>query len=209
MADITGSARTSHPRFRRLLDVADGLLDDPRVRAAKEHVDAGCVRGGAELESIMSLCTSLAAGPLERPPRAALRRASRLFATQRLAAGVAAVRRVRATLVLDQHLASVPALRSSGDGRRLLWTIGDMELFATLVGDRRGATLRGQFLPSDADAPVPSGDIRVLRDGRVSARAKLDGDGEFSAHQLRAGTYVIEGEVGDVVFASPPFVVGA
>jgi len=79
MADITGSARTSHPRFRRLLDVADGLLGDPRVRAAKEHVDAGCARCSAELDSITSLCTSLAARlpPARSNDRPAPQRAAR------------------------------------------------------------------------------------------------------------------------------------
>ncbi len=200
---------TTHPRFRRLLDVADGLLDDPRVHAASLHVEAGCARCSDELVSISALRDAVVAGPLAPPPLAAVRRATRLFATRRLREGVAAAQRVLAALVFDQRMAAAPALRSGGDGRRLLWTVGDMELFATLSDDGDGVTLRGQFLPSDAEAPSPSGDVRVVRDGRVAARPRLNDDAEFAARRLRAGTYVIEGEVGDVAFASPPFVVDA
>ncbi len=198
-----------HPRFRRLLDVADGLFDDVRVRAASDHVESGCAPCRDELASIIALRDRVADGPLEAPPRAALRRASRLFVAARVRAGVAVVQRVIATLVMDGRMAAAPALRSAGDGRRLLWTIGELELFATLSSGSRGALLRGQFLPADDEAPAPTGAVRLVRDGRVAVHAELDDDGEFAARCLMPGTYVIEGEVGDVAFASPPFVVDA
>jgi len=164
------STREPHPRFRRLLDVADGLLDDPRVRTARDHVEAGCTRCVAELGSIAALRDAVVAGPLTSPPRAVVRRASRLFAAKSLERGVASVRRIVAALVFDRGLAAAPALRSGGGGRRLLWTFGELELFATLTDGRSGAVLRGQLLPRVADDAAPAGDVRVLRNGRVGTR---------------------------------------
>jgi hypothetical protein len=209
MTEATRERDASHPSFRRLLDIVDELHSDPRVRAASAHVDAGCERCATEIDAIAVVRDALAAGPLLAPPRAVVRRASGLLARQRVRRGVEAVQRVLATLVLDGRMAAAPLLRSGGDGRRLLWNVGGMELFATVVGGRSGATLRAQLLPDDPATPAPTGRVRVLCDGKVAARAQLDSDGEFVADGLRAGTYVIEGECGSVAFSTPPFVVGA
>lgn len=199
---------TRHPRSRWLTDLADGALTGRRAEEIGSHVQA-CARCAGEVEDVRAMTAALAAGPLPAPPRAVMRRVDGLFASLRVRRAAERVGRLVASLLFDQRLEPVPALRSCpGSGRRLLWAVGPLEIVATLTRDAEGWELRGQVLPQDDDGVVvPEGEISLSRTARGLRRARLDDQGEFRFDGLAAGVCELEGRVDGVVFRIPPFVV--
>jgi len=205
MADLIDG---THPRFRWLVDLSDGVLSGQRAGHVQQHLDDGCPPCHTQLREIATLRGALAAGPLPAPPAAMMRRASRLFPRARLRHAMDTVARIAASLVFDQRTAFAPALRAGGGSRQLLWTIGDYELVVTLTAERQGTRLRGQFLPLHEDeAQSLHGAIRFHWGTSSVTSCEIDQNGEFKFDHLRAGTHVGEGEVGAHAFSIPPFVI--
>jgi len=197
--------REGHPSTRWLLDLADGVGSGPRLRAARDHVDAGCPRCESTLAEFGALTAVIAAEPPAPPPRAVMRRAERLFTARKILAVVEGARAILASLVFDQRTEMVPAIRSAvGTTRRMLWLAGDYELFLQLELGATGWNLQGQALGSD-DSEGISGDVRLLRAGRVVAQAHLDDTGSFTCDDLAEGRYSIDGDVDGQSFSVPLF----
>ena len=199
-----------HASFREVADIVDGLLVGARLARVRAHLDGGCAQCEDALQRARGLVACLASGPLPRPPAAVQRRASALFGEAWRRSAVGRVREVIASLLVDQRLAPVAALRGApGTGRRLLWTVPGAELVVG-VSERGGRhDLLGQGLPDDdTDDAAPSGSVELLRDGSVAGSATLDDEGGFALRTLPSGTYVLRGCVDSTAFRTPPFVVG-
>jgi hypothetical protein len=200
---------SSHATFRQLVDRRDGVLSGARAAAVEAHLAPGCAHCESELLEIAALQSGIAAERLPAPPRAVLRRAKRLFRGVRARAALAAVERVVARLVFDQRLQAVPALRSGpGAARRLLWTVGDLELFVTL--QRTGAhwMLQGEFLPQEDDGESRvDGDVAIVGPFGPVAAIELDAEGCFAFRDLGPSTYELEAVVNGAHVRVPAFVV--
>ncbi len=196
---------TEHPRFRWLIDHVDGVLDGPRLGATESHLSASCATCESTLVEIRELTGALAAPALASPPAAVMRRAAGLFPSR-------VVRRVRelvAALVFDQRMQPAMALRATtGSARRILWTVGDLEVVVTMVRRSAANDLSGEILPAldDGDTAVV-GEVTLGLVGGASQSAALDDEGAFRFDSLASGTYVLWGGSQGVRFRTPPFVV--
>ena len=192
---------------RWLLDRFDGTLAPARSEKLAAHLAAGCSACEAGLAAIERTLAAVAAGPLPAPPRAVARRAKRLYSRRRREEVVANVRRVVARLVFDEGRELVPELRSTpGRTRRILWSTGDHELFATFVSARKGWDFLGEVMPVDDDDREVSGEVSLLFEGRERQRRMLDTEGRFTFRSLPSGGYSLEGTVEGTSFVVPSFV---
>jgi hypothetical protein len=200
----------SHPTFRRLVDLRDGVLAGARLRATEEHLARGCAACDTQLADIVRLEESVAAGRLPAPPRALVRKVKQVFRRQRVRSAVEGVRRLVARLVFDQELSPVPALRSaSGSARRLLWNVGDLELFVTLHRSGAAWNLRGEFLPVEDDGETSvEGDVALLGPHGPVAATELDPGGAFAFRDVGPDRYEFEAVVNGARVLVPAFVIG-
>jgi hypothetical protein len=200
--------RTTHPRSRLLLDHHDGVLSGRRGAEVSAHLGTGCATCEAKVAAFAELTATIADGPLERPPRAVVRRARALFGRARLRGAVARAREVLARVIFDEQLRPAAALRSMpGTVRRVLWSLERYEVYATAAPRPDGIELRGHVLPLVDDGRTAVGGRVTLESSSGPARrAVLDDEGGFVFRGLRAGTYVLRGAVEDVEFRTPPVV---
>jgi hypothetical protein len=187
------------PSLRRLLDYRDGIPSD-RTRQVERHLAAGCGACDAALERHERTVEGLAAGPLAAPPATLVRGAGRLLAKHRRREVFERIRGAVARLVFDEWLEPAPALRSvPGRSRRMLFEVGDIELFVTLTrGDRRWS-LQGEVM-------VPATEIVLLRNGEEHDRAPVVEEGRFSFTELTSGGFCLAGEVYGTPFVTDAFV---
>jgi len=184
------------PSRRRLLDHRDVDFDE-RVAG---HLAGGCSACEAILERHERTVVGLAAGPLVPPPATLLRKAGRLLGTHRRRQALERVRGFVARLVFDERLEPAPALRSvPGRSRRMLFEVGDGELFVTLTRERRRWRLEGEML-----APVR--EVALLRNGAERQRVGVDDDGRFSFPSLAAGAWCLAGVADGTEFVTDTFV---
>lgn len=193
---------------RWLLDRLDGRLTPARAARVEEHLAASCAHCTSLLREIEALRARIADGPLPAAPRDAVRRAVKLFAAQRRSEwferAAEGVRRVVAQLVFDQALAPAAALRAGEAAeRRIVWTVGDDELFVAVSSDRTGWTVDGQFLAAKGDAAGAR--LRLVRGGRPLPWQTLESEGRFRMSGLEPGLYRIEGERARSLFYVPAF----
>lgn len=191
-----------HLPWRWLADHADGLLAPAQAGAARDHLAAGCSRCCARDRSVRRMVAAIGAGPLDAPPASADRRVVALFPRLRSAlrpqSGV-----LFGALVLDQRADLLLAVRSGApDGRRLLWTVGDYEIDASVVGSEGRIDVLGQVVRADGDAAV-TGEVRVVRGRRAVAASRVAADGRFTFRALSAGACVVEGTLDGRAFSLP------
>ncbi|MCE9636757.1 MAG: hypothetical protein K8T90_13720 [Planctomycetes bacterium] len=199
-----------HPRLRDLADLRDGRLTGTRTSAVKEHVGAGCDVCATASARFESAVAAIAEGPLPAPPRSVVRQAVHMFRAKKWAWLLEAPGRIVASLVLDQRMELVPALRSSvGAERRMLWMVGDHELAACVVLRGGHAEIVGQILPAEDDGSSQVvGEIEAMRNGRSVAKIPLDADGGFALRGLSYGTYALLGRVDGAEFVVAPLEIG-
>lgn len=200
-----------HISFRWLLERHDKRLSGVRAESVESHLATVCATCDETLDGIARMTTGVREGPLPSPPRAAIRRARRLFVSRKIAHAVERAREVVARLVFDQRSTPALALRTArGSSRRLLWNLGDLEMFAVVTAGAGGFSLEGQILPTEDDGcAVVSGSVFLASGGRSVARVSLDPEGRFRFTGLSRGTWAMEGEAEGVAFRVPPFVVDA
>jgi hypothetical protein len=188
------------------VDRRDGELAPLRDGKLTEHLAGGCASCETQLAGIDRTLSSIAAGPLPAAPRAATKRAAKLFARRRRTEVVDGLRRVLARLVFDEGRELAGALRATpGTTRRILWNAGEHELFTTFAVGRSGWDLLGEVMPVDDDDRELVGEIALLREGREVSRCTLDADGRFTFRSLVSGGYSMQGTVDDVSFEVPTF----
>jgi len=184
------------PSRRRLLDHFD-VASDERVAG---HLLGGCAACQVILEGHERTVVGLAAGPLTLPPSALLRKAGKLLGHHRRRQTLERVRGFVARLVFDERLEPVPALRSvPGGSRRMLFEVGDGELFVTLTRESRRWRLEGEML-----APVR--EVALLRNGAERQRVDVDDVGRFSFQDLAGGAWCLAGEADGTEFVTDSFV---
>lgn len=200
--------RDGHARIRDLADLRDGR-DARRSAATSEHV-VGCADCARTHVRLLRTLDAVAAGPLEAPPAAALRAATRLFVETKWKRLFDQAAEFVGRLVFDQRTALVPAIRGgAGEGRRVLWNLGEHELDLEIVTGGAATTIRGQILPSsDAGDAVVRGSLTLWRDGTPVATTALDPEGSFVFQGLRSGTYAFAGAVEGRSFRVMPVIVG-
>lgn len=207
--------RDGHARIRDLADLRDGRdgrgtrLDARRSAATAEHL-ATCSDCARRSAVVVRTLDAIAAGPLEAPPVAAVRSAARLFVQAKWKRLFDTAADLVGRLVFDQRTALVPAIRGgAGEGRRVLWNLGDHELDLEIVTGGAATTIRGQILPSaDAGDAVVRGSLTLWRDGTPVATTALDPEGSFVFQGLRSGTYAFAGAVEGRSFRVMPVIVG-
>lgn len=202
--------RDIHVPFRWLVDLRDGTLSGARAQEAREHLGRGCVRCTARAARIERVIAAVAAGALERPPAAVLRRALDAVRAAcppdaRPAPGV-----VLGRLLIDQRASYAATLRDSpGDTRRLLYLVGEHEVDAAVVVRGGRSDLLGQFLAAgdDPDRAVEGHVVLRATSGREH-RTELLPDGRFTLRGIRGGTYVLAGRVAGLAFELPALRLG-
>jgi len=199
--------KREHPTWRRLVDHHDGVLSGTWRARTQAHLSGGCGPCEGALHEIATLQSAILAGPLPAPPKAALKRARRLFAARRVADAIDRVRTLVGRLVFDQRTQLVPALRaSSGTERRLLWNLGEYELFVTATRHAESWELQGQFLPSSGDPQaIPGGWVALRTGSGQEVLTDLDAQGVFLLTGLPAGAYALDAELDGVRGHVPAF----
>jgi hypothetical protein len=187
--------------LRRLVDLNDGLLSPRSATKLSRHIEDGCPACRARLSELGRTLTAVAEGPLPPPPSTLARSAGRLLAKHRRRAAVDRVRRAVCRLLFDEWVEPVPALRSApGRGRRMLFSVGQGELFLTFTSGAGRFAIDGEML-----APVR--EVILLKDGRERERAAVDGEGRFRFAGLPGGAFTLAGTVEGEEFETPAIVV--
>jgi len=171
----------THPSFRHLVDIEDGLPGGQRLADARRHVDAGCSACTRRLRRVRRTIRAFRGGPVERPPSRLDRVAGRLLRE----AGYVEPRvpdAVEAWRVADTGAMPLAGVRSAaGATRRLLYAAGDVEVDLEIVARPGGFDVHGQVLDPDPSADV-SGE--VVGGG---ARGVIAADGRFVLRDLAPG----------------------
>ena len=198
-----------HLPLRWLADHLDGCLAGPRAVRTREHLDDGCEACAERLEALSALLAALREGPLDHPPRRLVREALDLFDQVRghLPSAVEGTR--VGQLILDVRVGQAVALRSRlGDDRKLLWTIDEYEMDASLQARGEGFDLLGQVVPpGDDPAAAVEGHVVAYRDHDEVDRASIGPDGRFTFRGLTAGPYAFGGAVDGTPFLLPVVIV--
>jgi hypothetical protein len=188
------------PSLRRLLDHRDGILSRDAAERVNRHLDAGCPACEARIERSGRTIEGLAAGPLAVPPAALVRGAGRLLAKHRRKEAFERIRGAVARLVFDEWVEPAPALRSvPGRSRRMLFAVGESELFVTLTSVDRSWDLEGEVM-----APVR--ELALLRNGEERDRVAVVEDGRFSFGRLAPGAWCLAGTLEGEPFVTDAFV---
>ncbi len=167
--------RTKHASVE---EIALWILDaesDHLARAARRHLEEGC-----------SLCSAVSASLRELETE--VRRAVRANPSERVLARARALVREMAhreaemlVAALIEDTALLSGVRGeAGEGRQLLFSVGDFDLDLRVRPARRGgrAEIRGQ-IHGPAAVSMERIDVRLLQGERLLARAETDSLGEF------------------------------
>jgi hypothetical protein len=183
------------PSFERLVDYLDNRLPEAKAAGVATHLANGCT-GCCETRDWYQQVRLVAANDdTVEPPQWVLKRAVRIFETQRQRPALAKrIGEAIASLVFDSFAASALAgVRSTeSTERQLLYRAGDYSIDLQIApSEHERADLNGQVLKeSDPTFESVSGlKLDITRDDKVVFSAATNEMGEFKIRGMELGVY--------------------
>ncbi|MEW6208324.1 MAG: zf-HC2 domain-containing protein [Acidobacteriota bacterium] len=181
--------------FNLLIDFLDHRLEGRQSERVEKHLSSGCARCEADRQWYESFKAIGRSDHTIEPPPWVLRRAVRLFETEKPSAKLSGAARGVVRLIFDSFRQTAPAgVRQTGisPARQLVYSVWDysIDLHIAMEGDKR-ATVVGQIL--NAAEPgfgsVAGITVETARRGKRVQATVTDEIGIFVIKKLSCGEY--------------------
>jgi hypothetical protein len=189
------------PSFERLIDFLDSRLDEAQAAPVAAHLSTNCTSCNESRDWYLRVKTIAASDDSVAPPAWILKRAVRIFDTERHPRRATRIRQAIASLVFDSFarpaLAGVRSTETAN--RQLLYSAGDYTVDLQVATEQAGADLIGQVLrKGEAGFDSVAGlNLEVKRAGDVVLSARTDELGEFRFSGLEHGVYDLRIELSE------------
>jgi len=192
------------PAFEQLVDLLDGRLAPQPAAAVERHVALGCIQCGEEVAWYGRARLVAASDDSVEPPPWVLKRAMRIFDSQRGATGIVSLAgRVIASLVFDSlRRPGLAMSRSIGvEDRQLMYEAEPYSIDLQVASlDQARADLSGQILRRgelmfDSVAGLT---LNLVRKGSPALSTVTNDRGEFRVTAIDCGNYDLKIEARDV-----------
>ena len=189
------------PAFARLIDYLDGYLAEGDASLVAHHLEAGCSTCTATRKWYERTVSIAAADDSSDPPPWVLKRALRIYETQRQKPGILErVGRAVASLVFDSvALPALEGVRSTESAnRQLLYRVGDYSIdlqvapAGQLHADVAGQVLREGEPSFDLVAARP---VELMRGDERLLTTATNAVGEFTIKGVELGDYGLQIEL--------------
>lgn len=192
--------------LRWLADYVDGVLVGSRLSEVEAALSESETL--ARVEALRATIERIAEGPLDGPPSEVEAAAVGLFRAVHHDVVWPPPGVFLGELVFD-HADELVGVRSGAETRRLLWTLPDFDVDASLVQTDLGVDLLGQFLALDpASAVELEGHVQLRDEDGRTHRAEVEPDGRFTFRGLARGLHRPSGHVLGHEFVLTPVLVG-
>jgi len=192
------------PAFEQLVDLLDGRLAPAPAAAVERHVALGCLQCGEDVAWYGQVKLVAASDDSVEPPPWVLKRAMRIFDSQRGATGIVSLAgRVIASLVFDSLRRPALAMsRSIGvEDRQLMYEAEPYSIDLQVASlDQARADLTGQILRRDElmFESVAGLSLELAGEGLPVLSTVTNDRGEFRVGALARGNYDLKIEARDV-----------
>ena len=203
------------PAFARLIDYLDGHLAEGDASRIAQHLEAGCLNCSATRHWYERTVSIAAADDSCDPPPWVLKRAMRIYESQRERPGILErIGRAVASLVFDRiALPEMEGVRSTESAnRQLLYRVGEYSIdlqiapASQLLADVAGQVLREGEPSFDSVASCP---VELMRGGDRLLTTTTNSVGEFTLKGVELGDYGLQLELPELVLVVEEFPVTA
>jgi hypothetical protein len=191
------------PSFERLIDYLDNRLPEAKAASVATHLATCCAACGEKRDWYQQVRLVAASDDTVEPPPWVLKRAVRIFDTQRHRPRLAKrIGEAIASLVFDSFAGpALAGVRSTETAeRQLLYRAGDYSIDLQIApSERARADLIGQVLKeSDSSYESVSGlKLDIARDAKVVFSAVTNELGEFKISGMELGVYDLRVELSE------------
>lgn len=191
------------PSFERLIDYLDNRLPEAKAASVATHLATSCKACGEKRDWYQQVRLVAASDETVEPPPWVLKRAVRIFDTQRHRPRLAKrIGEAIASLVFDSFAGpALAGVRSTETAeRQLLYRAGDYSIDLQIApSEHAHADLIGQVLKeSDSSYESVSGlKLDIARDAKVVFSAVTNELGEFKINGMELGVYDLRVELSE------------
>jgi len=196
---------SQHITFERLVDLAEGRLDQSVQRAARTHLTE-CSSCAKQLTRIGEAISLMRTDTAEDAPSGTIAHALNLFDSRASQPGPSLVRRVLAALSFDSHqLTPAYGVRSAGAGaaRQLLYTIEENDLDLRLTPSGEDWVVSGQMLGDCTGGHV------ILQGANAAVEAALNEQCEFALPPVPRGSYTLRLRLDEIETEIPELILNS
>ena len=203
------------PGFARLIDYLDGHLAEGDASRVAQHLEAGCASCSATRQWYERTVSIVAADDSCDPPPWVLKRALRIFESQRDKPGILErLSRAVASLVFDS--VAVPAMEgvrsTESANRQLLYRVGDYSIDLQIASaDQLHADVAGQVLREGEASfdSVATRSVDLMRGDERLVTTSTNSVGEFTIKGVELGEYGLQLQLPEGILVVEEFSVSA
>ncbi len=183
------------PSFEKIIDYLDGSIDTDEAARTKAHLETGCSMCAATQQWYERVNLLTSSDDLTEPPPWVLKRALKLFESQRARGSVIErIGRAVASLVFDSLARpAIAGVRSTDTAnRQLLYRAGDYNIDLQIAPiDEARAELIGQVLREGENTfqSVAELSLNLKGAGETQLSSKTNQLGEFAFNNVDQGNY--------------------